>query len=159
MPENWQAKSRLGHKSLAGQQLETGAGRIGSALVIAGDDNAKTGFGDPDLSRTEDMAGGMKRHFDVAKAQALAISQRLCRAGEIFAETKAHDVQRLSRRQHRAMTGAGVIGMGVGDHGARDRPRRIDMKISGRAVKPCRRVRQHIGGCGLERQAGLPQAI
>ena len=57
------------------------------------------------------------------------------RAGEILAIAQPHDVEGLRRRQHRAMAGPGVVGMAVGDHGALDRPHRIDMKAAGLAAQ------------------------
>ncbi len=106
-----------------------------------------------DLRRAEDMAGGMQRDVDAAEAKGLAIGQRpAVIAGEILAVAQAHDGQRLARRQHRAMAGAGVIGMAVGDHGAGHRPHRIDEEIARRAIKSLRAMRQHIRGGQSRRQ-------
>ena len=159
--EHRQSKGRLGDENLAAQKFETGAGGIGGALVVAGNDDAKAVPVHADLRRAQNMPGRMQGHVDAAEPQGLAIGQSLRRAGEVLAHAKPHDIQRLLCRQHRAMAGARVIGMAVGDDGARDRTRRIDMEIAGRATKPLGAVRQHVGGCQVfRRQAeNLPQPI
>ena len=81
------------------------------------------------------MAGGMKFDRDVAELDLLAIGDRLRAAGEIVAIAQPHHVERLLRRQHRAMAGPGVVGMAVGDHGALDRAHRIDMEAAGLAAQ------------------------
>ena len=57
-----------------------------------------------------------------------AVADRLRRAGKILAVAQPHQVERLLRRQHRAVAAAGMVGMGVGDQRALDWARRIDMK-------------------------------
>ena len=66
------------------------------------------------------MASGMDFDGDVAKPQSLAIGNRLRGACEVLAIAQPHHVERFLRRQHRAMAGAGVVGMAMGDHGALD---------------------------------------
>jgi hypothetical protein len=60
---------------------------------------------------------------DAAELHAFAIGDRLRRAGEIVAVAQPHHVERLWRGQHRAMAGARMVGMGVRDQRALDRPR------------------------------------
>ena len=72
---------------------------------------------------------------DVAEPDLLAIADRLRRAGEILAIAQPHHVQRFLRRQHRAVAGAGMVGMAVGDHGALDRADRIDVEAAGLAAQ------------------------
>ena len=81
------------------------------------------------------MAGGMKFDRDVAEPQLLAIADGLGAAGEIVAVAQPHHVERLLRGQHRAMAGAGVVGMAMGDHGPLDRPHRIDVEAAGLAAQ------------------------
>ena len=79
------------------------------------------------------MAGRVKLHLDVAEPDLLAIGDRLRTAGKVVSVAQPHHVERLLRGQHRAMAGAGMVGMAVGDHRALDRPHRIDMKAAGLA--------------------------
>ena len=74
------------------------------------------------------MACRVEFDGDVVEPDLLAVAKRLGAAGEIVAVTQPHHVERLLGRQHRAVTGPGVIGMAVGDHGALHGPYRIDMK-------------------------------
>ena len=90
------------------------------------------------------MAGGMERHFGAAEFDALAIGRRLRRAGEILAVAQPHQVERLLRRQHRAMAGAGMVGMGVRDQRPLDRPRRVDMEGAKLAADAGRRRHQYV---------------
>ena len=72
----------------------------------------------------------MERDLHAAEVDALAIAGGLRRAGEILAVAQPHQVERFLRRQYRAMAGAGMVGMGVGDQRPLDRPGRIDMKAA-----------------------------
>ena len=72
----------------------------------------------------------MELDRDVAEPQFLAIGDGLRAAGEVVAIAQPHHVERLLGGQHRAMAGPGVVGMAVGDHGALDRPHRIDMEAA-----------------------------
>ena len=81
------------------------------------------------------MAGGMEFDGDVAEPDFLAVANRLGAAREIVAIAQPHHVERLLGRQHRAMAGSGVVGMAVGDHGALDRPDRVDMEAAGLAAQ------------------------
>jgi predicted TPR repeat methyltransferase len=81
------------------------------------------------------MAGRMKFDPDVAELEFLAIGDGLGAAGKVVAVAQPHHVERLLRGQHRAVTGPGVIGMAVGDHGALDGAHRIDMEAAGLAAK------------------------
>lgn len=81
------------------------------------------------------MTGGMKFDRDVAELQFLAIGDRLRAAGEMIAVAQPHHVERLLGGQDSAVAGSGVIGMTMGDHGALDRPHRVDMKTAGLAAQ------------------------
>ena len=61
------------------------------------------------------MAGRMERDAHAAERHAFAIADRLRRAGEILAVAQPHQVERLLRRQHRAVAGARMVGMAVRD--------------------------------------------
>src|ERR1700736_852520 len=81
------------------------------------------------------MACGVKFDSDVAEFYHFAIGDSLRTAREIVAVAQPHHVERLLGRQHRAMAGPGMVGMAVGDHGALDRPYRIDMEATGLATQ------------------------
>ena len=122
--------------------------QVGSAnvLVIAGGDDAQAVRLDRDLRRAEHMAGGMERDFGAVEVDAFAIGDRLGRAGEILAIAQPHQVERFLRRQHRAMAGAGMVGMGMRDQRPLDRPRRIDMEGAELAAHAGRRRHQDVFG-------------
>ncbi len=78
--------------------------------------------------------------------------------GEIVAIAQPHHVERLLRGQHRAMAGPGVVGMAVGDHGALDRPHRIDVKAARLAAQAGGDghqdvLRTHLGYIGCVRRS------
>ena len=128
MAEDRERKGRLGDEHVALHQLERHARRVGHVLVVAGSHDAQVAGFDGNLRRAEHMAGRMERHFGAAQIEALAIADRLAGTGEVLAVAKPHEIERLLRRQHGAMTGARMVGMGVRNQRALDRPRRIDMK-------------------------------
>ncbi len=135
MTEDRQREGRLGDEDIAGHRHEGRAGRVGAALVVAGGDDPQPVRLDGDLRRAENMTGGMESGARAAKRQRLTIGDRLGRAGEARSVASLHDLQRFHGCQHRAVAGASVIGMAVGDQRARDRPRRVDMEVAGRAIK------------------------
>ena len=92
------------------------------------------------------MAGGMERDRGAVERDALAIGDGLRRAGEILAVAQPHQIERLLRRQHGAVAGAGMVGMGVRDQRALDRPRRVDMKTAALAAYAGRRRHQDVFG-------------
>ena len=110
-----QRECRLGNEDVAPDKLERRAGRIGHVFVVAGGDNAQPVRLDRDLRRAEHMAGGTEGDLGAIESDALAIGDGLGRAGEILAVTQPHEIERLLRRQHRAMAGARMVGMGVRD--------------------------------------------
>ena len=72
----------------------------------------------------------MQRHGHAIQSDRLAITDGLCVAGERVAIAQPHQLQGFLCRQHRAMTGAGMIGMAVADDGPGDRAHGIDMKAA-----------------------------
>ena len=81
------------------------------------------------------MSGRMKRHLRLAELEALAISDRLRRAGEILAIAQPHHVQRLLGGEHRAMAGARMVRMAVGDQRFLHRPHGVDVEAADRAAQ------------------------
>ncbi len=136
-----QAEGRLGDENVAWNELERNASRIGDILVVARRHDAQPIGHDCDLRRAEHVAGGMEGHGRAAQVHAFAIPDGLRGAGEAFAVTKPHDVERLLRGEHRAMAGTGVVGMTMGDHGLVHRTGGIDMKAAELAAH-ARRARQ-----------------
>ena len=135
MAEHRQGEGRLGDEDLAGLGLEGGAGRIGPALVVAGDDDGQPLPGDRRLGRAQHMAGRRQPHIDPVAAHRLAIGHRLHRPGEVRAIAFGHDVQRRGRGDDRAVPGARVIGVAMGDHRPRDRLGGVDIEVPRRAVE------------------------
>ena len=105
---------------------------------------------DSDLCRAEHMAGRIKGDGDAADAKRFAEPGCLGRTGEILSAAQCHYIERLPARQHRAMAGAGMVGMAVGDQRPRHRTHGIDEEIAGRAVEALR--------CRTEEVAGAHEA-
>ena len=78
------------------------------------------------------------------RADAFAVADRLGRAGKVLAVAQPHQIERFLRRQHRAVAGAGMIGMGMRDQRPLNRPRRIDMKGAELAAHAGRRRHQDV---------------
>src|SRR5271165_6163547 len=81
------------------------------------------------------MAGRMEFDADVAEPDLLAIGDRLRAACKILPIAQPHHVERLLGGQYRAMAGAGVIGMAMGDQGPLHGADRIDVKAAGLAAE------------------------
>ena len=144
--EHRQGKRRLGDEHVARHQLKRRAGRIGNVLVVAGGDDAEPVRRDRDLRGAEHMTGGMERDFGAAEIDAFAIADRLRSSGETLAVAQPHQVEGLLRRQHRAMAGAGMVGVGMGDQRPLDRPGRVDVEGAELAAYAGRRRRQDVFG-------------
>ena len=89
MAKDRQPERRLGDEDVAALRLERRAGRIGPALVVAGDDDARALMLEHHLGAAEHMAGGDERDADPAAADRLAIGQRLQRAAGVLAQARA----------------------------------------------------------------------
>ena len=137
VPEHRKTEGRLGDEHVARHQLERRAGRIGDILVIAGGDNTQSVCFHRHLRRAKHMPGGMEGHRHAVEVDLFAIADRLGGAGKARAVAQPHDVQRLLRRQHRAMAGARMVGMAMRDHGLVHRPGRVDVE----ARRSCSRRR------------------
>src|ERR1700722_9058444 len=87
----------------------------------------------------------------------------------MVAIAQPHHVERLLGGEYRAMAGSGVVGMAMGDHGALDRPHRIDVEVTRLAAQPggnrhqdvLRTHLRYIGGVAAfftspRRKSGLP---
>ena len=151
MPEYRQRKGRLGDEHVAGHELERRASRIGHIFIVARGDDAQAivleimAF-DRDLRRAKDMAGGMEGDRHAVQGDGFAIANGLRRAGKILAVAQPHQIERLLRGQHRAVAGAGMVGMGMRDQRPLDNPRRVDMKAARLAAQAGRRRHQDVFG-------------
>jgi hypothetical protein len=142
--ENRQRKGRFGDEHVAGDQFERRTRRVGNVLVVAGGDDAQAVRLDRDLRRTKHMAGGVERDLCAAEAHALAVADRLGRTGKIFAVAQPHEIERLLRRQHRAMAGAGMVGMAMRDQRPLDRTGRVDVEVAELAAHARGRRRENL---------------
>ena len=79
------------------------------------------------------MAGGMKRKLDPVARQDLAIRRRLDRD---VAQALAQDRRRVAMADINLRAEARVVGMRMGDDGARNRAPGIDVKIARGAIEP-----------------------
>jgi len=144
MVKHRQCERRLGDEKIAAHKFERRAGWVGDVFVIAGGDDAQLIDLDRNLRRAQYMAGRMQRDLGPGEIDAFAVSQGLRAAGESFAVAQPHQIECLLRRQHRAMAGAGVIGMGMSDDGAFHRSGGIDMKAAALAANPGGRMHQDV---------------
>jgi hypothetical protein len=127
MAEHRQAESRLGDEHVAGDRLERQAGRIGDPLVVARHHDPAAAILDRHLGAAEHVAGRLQPELHVAQRQDLSPARRLsCASGAALPHPDLHDRQRRGAGQHRAVSGPGMVGMGVGDDGALHRLHRID---------------------------------
>ena len=92
------------------------------------------------------MAGGVERDRGAVERHTLAIGDGLRRAGEVRAVAQPHQIERLLRRQHGAVAGAGVVGMRVRDQCPLDRTSRVDVEAAGLAAHAGRRRHQDVFG-------------
>ncbi|GAB1717270.1 MAG: hypothetical protein NTAFB05_23120 [Nitrobacter sp.] len=76
----------------------------------------------------------MKGDRNVAEPDLFAIANSLRGTRKIIAVTQPHDIERFLRREHRAVTGAGMIGMTVSDDRAIHGTHRIDMEAARPAI-------------------------
>jgi len=88
---------------------------------------------DPDLRRTEHMAGGMEADANAVVRDRLAVRQRLER--DLLAEPDAQHPFGRRRGKVAAVAAARVVGMGMGEDGALHRPPRVDVEVALRAVQ------------------------
>ena len=79
------------------------------------------------------MAGGMKRNLDPVARQDLAVRRRLDRD---IAQALAQDRRRVAMADINLRAEARVVGMRMGDDGARDGSPGIDVKIARGAIEP-----------------------
>ena len=101
---------------------------------------------DRDLRRAEHVAGRVEGDGDAADRDSLSQPGGLRRAGKIVAIAQAHNVERLLRRHNVAMSGAGMVGVAMGDQRALDGPDRIDEEIAGRAIQAFRPGMEQVAG-------------
>ena len=87
----------------------------------------------------------VKLYVHIAEFDLFAIRNRLSGTGEIFAIAQGHDGERIGRRQHGTMAGAGMVGMAMRDQGPRDGAHRIDVDIGLRAIEAHGREGENIG--------------
>src|SRR3569623_1660850 len=136
MAEDRLAKGGFRDENIAGHDLERRACRIWCVLVITGRNNARSPACHRDLSRAQHMSRGMKGYGHVLKPDALTVGNRLRRTGEIIAITQPHNIERIMRRQYRAVAGTGLVGMAMRVECALHGPHRIDLKATVFAAKP-----------------------
>ena len=124
--EHGQRERRLGDEHVARHDFEGRAGRIGCALVVAGDDGALAVPVEHDLRRAEDVPGRRQANRHAVDVARCAQRLRLEGARALRPHAHLHDLDGLGRRQHGAVPGARVVAMAVRDDGAIDGARRID---------------------------------
>jgi len=92
------------------------------------------------------MARRVQRDCRAGEIDAFPVRERLGAAGEIRAIAQPHQIKRLLRRQYGAMAGTGVVGMSMGNNGALDGPRGVDMESTELAANARRRGDKNVLG-------------
>lgn len=77
--EGWFAESRFGDERMAADRFESRTGLVGSDLVISGDDPDFTLIFDANLSRPQNVSGGMERNANTLEIEFLAVVERFYR--------------------------------------------------------------------------------
>ena len=134
-------RKRTRRRALAGTASRSGRG----GAIVAGDDDGQAFPAHDDLRGTEHMSRRHERHFHIIEGNGFAVARGLRSFGEVRAIARRHDGECFLRRQNGLMSRPRVIGMAMGNHGARCRPHRIDNEIAGDAAQPGRRGTQEIG--------------
>jgi hypothetical protein len=148
MAEHRQPEGRLGDEKIASDDLEAGAGGVGAALVVAGDDRAGAGMVQMDLRAAEDVASGVEREAGVTDGEGFAVSGRLAGADARLAIAAGHDAQCFGCGEDVAVAGAGVVGMAMGDDRAGDGVRGVDIGVGRCAVEALRAHFEPVFGVG-----------
>src|SRR5690606_22402901 len=86
----------------------------------------------------KDMARRVEGNPDAADCLGFTKGSFFRRSGEILAIADRHDVERLTRGEHSAMTGSGMVGVAVGDQRAFNRANGIDVEIPFGTPEPFR---------------------
>ena len=127
-----QAEGRFGDEGVAAQRLEGWRNAVALELVVARGDPCLALRRHPNLRRAEHVARRMKRKLDSVARQDLAVSRRLDRD---VAQALAQDRGGVAMADINIRAEARVVGMRVGDDGARNRAPGIDVKIARGAIE------------------------
>ena len=112
--------------------LEGRRDAVALELVVARRDPGLAVQRHPNLRRAQHVARGMKRNLDPVAGQDFAVSRSLDRD---VAEALAQNRGRVAMADVDFRAEAGVVGMGMGDDGARNRPPGIDVKVARGAIE------------------------
>ena len=128
-----QAEGRLGDEGVTAERLEGGRNAVALELVVARGDPCLAVQGHANLRRAEHVARRMKRKLDPVARQDLAIGRRLDRD---VAQPLAQDRRRVAMADINLRAEARVVGMRMGDDGARNRAPGIDVEVARGAIEP-----------------------
>ena len=99
------------------------------------------------------MAGRVQAQAHALQIDRLAPGQRL---QVDVAQARAQQARAFGAAQVVAVAGARMVGMGMGDDGALDRPPRVDVEVARRAVQALRpQLDQVVGHRRIVRRAGM----
>ena len=146
--EHGETEGGLGEEHVGADRLEGGAGRIRRALVVAAHDPDLAVRLDAELRRPEHVPRGMERELDLAHGAPFAVLPGLDgRAGQAVPGDR--ETGRGAEIRRAAL--AGMVGVGVGEHRARDRRPRVDVESAPGAVQPLRAHGEQVGHAGVAR--------
>ena len=94
------------------------------------------------------MPGGLQPDADIAQVTGSPQARACCGPRPIVTEPGAHQRQRVGGGQDGRVTGAGVVGVRVGDDGTVYRPQRVDEEATGLAEQAFGQDLSQVSGCG-----------
>ena len=135
-----QAEGRFGDEAVAAHRLERRArrvvlarvGRAAGDVVVARRDPDPAAVLEPHLRRAEHVAGRMKAEAHAEVVDLLAVRERL---QVDLAEARAQHAFGRRRGEVVRVAAPRVVAVRMRDHGALDRPPRVDVEIARRAVE------------------------
>jgi hypothetical protein len=130
-----QAESGFRDEGVASQRRESLAGSVRFEFVIARRNPDRAIMFETDLRRAEHMAGRMQRDLHAIAVKRLAVIEAF---DANVAEAMAQDRRAIPVTKIDAMARSRVIRMAMSNDRSLDRPPRINVKITGGAIKSCR---------------------
>lgn len=130
---NWEGESGLADEQVTRDWFEGGASAVGLGFIVAGDHGNLAAMFDTNLSRAENMAGGMEGNRYAVVVYLFAVRHGTDLG--IGWHPVLENTETFAGGEVMAMAGAGVIGMSVGDDGSVDGLPGVDVKIAWRAVE------------------------
>ncbi|CFW98651.1 protein of unknown function [Candidatus Filomicrobium marinum] len=135
MTEYRKCEGRFGDENIAVYGLECFARRVWAALIVSRNSNATSLILEYDLGGSQYVARGHEFQVETIDTVCFAVCDRFEPADGIGTVAEAHDRCGFARCQNSVMACTGVIGVTMGDDGARSGEMGIDEEIAGFAIQ------------------------